>query len=328
MSTYGGCGDVARNTLTCPVADLLPGSHYDYQQLAQEVSDHFMPDSTAYYELWLDGEKVLADGERVKVVPNRKETLYGATYMPRKHKMGIGLPHDNCIDILTQDLALEAIEGEGGDVLGFNLLAGGGLGSTHNKPDTFPRLADRIGFLSPDQAIPVLEAATTVYRDYGDRTNRRHARLKYVLEQRGAAWFRSEVEARLGWAPDDPAPAPEYSVDDHPAGSSRRTAGGCGRWVENGRVQDAPGRPTKAGLRAIVEIGPELRLTAHQNIVLANIPAELKPRVEAMLAEYNPSAGGQELSTSDATHGLPRAADVRPRRGGERALPARRRLGA
>ncbi len=138
MTTYGGCGDITRNTLTCPVADLLPDSHFDYQALAQDINDRFLADSTSYYELWLDGEKILADGSRVTVEPQRQESLYGPTYMPRKHKMGIGLPHDNCIDLFTQDLALEAIIDDQKQVTGFNLVAGGGLGSTHGKAETFP----------------------------------------------------------------------------------------------------------------------------------------------------------------------------------------------
>src|SRR5436190_635092 len=132
--------------------------------------------------------------------------------MPRKHKMSIGTPHDNCIDIFTHDLSLEAVLDDGGQLQGFNLLAGGGLGSTHGKAETFPRLADRIGFLRPDQALPVLEAATAIYRDYGDRTNRRHARLKYVLEERGVQWFRDELAARLGAPLAAPADAQRYAM--------------------------------------------------------------------------------------------------------------------
>src|SRR3712207_6343354 len=214
MTTYGGCGDVARNTLTCPVADLLPGNHFDYQELAQQISDHFLPESTAYYELWLDGEKVLADGKRAKVTPKRTESFYGPTYMPRKHKMAIGLPHDNCVDLFTNDLALEAIVGEDGHVRGFNLVAGGGLGSTHGKAETFPRLGDRIGFLPPEEAMRVLEAATAIYRDYGDRSNRRHARLKYVLAERGVAWFQDELGQRLGAKLAPPVAVEHYNVDD------------------------------------------------------------------------------------------------------------------
>lgn len=293
MSTYGGCGDVARNTLTCPVADLLPGNSFDYQDLAQQISDRFMPDSTAYYELWLDGQKILADGTRIEVQPKREESFYGPTYMPRKHKMGIGLPHDNCIDLFTQDLALEAVLDDG-ELRGFNLVAGGGLGSTHGKAETFPRLGDRIGFLTPDQALPVLEAGTALYRDYGDRTNRRHARLKYVLEERGVAWFQDELALRLGYRLEPVAEVPHYDAHDH-LGWQQQADGRwlVGVWIENGRIKDT----AKIGLRTLIdEIRPEIRLTAHQNLVLVNISPEDKPRVEALLAQYGLATGGDGLS--------------------------------
>ncbi|MGH2585265.1 MAG: NADPH-dependent assimilatory sulfite reductase hemoprotein subunit [Dehalococcoidia bacterium] len=299
VTTYGGCGDIARNVLTCPVADLLPGAAYDYQTLAQQVSDRFLADSTAYYELWLDGEKILADGTRVKVQRQREETLYGPTYMPRKHKMSIGLPHDNCIDLFTHDLALEAIIDGHSTLLGFNLVAGGGLGTTHGMKATIPRLGDRIGFLSPEQAIPVLEAATAVYRDYGDRSNRRHARLKYVLEDRGVEWFRDEVNARLDEPLGPVAEAPAYAMDDH-LGWHKQADGRwlVGIWVENGRVKDEPELPAKAGLRAIVEaVQPEVRLTAQQNIVLANIEPSVKRKVTSLLRRYGLSTGNGVLST-------------------------------
>lgn len=299
MTTYGGCGDVTRNVLTCPVSDLLPDHHFDYQALAQQVSDHFLPESTAYYELWLDGEKILADGKRVKVQPKREEPFYGPTYLPRKHKIAIGLPNDNCLDLLTNDLALEAIVHDRGHVQGFNLLAGGGLGSTHGKAETFPRLADRIGFLPPDQAIPVLEAATAIYRDYGDRSNRKHARLKYVLEEKGVAWFQNELAARLGAPLAPSAPVPQYDVDDH-LGWHQQADGRwlVGVWIENGRIQDKGDVRAKTGLRAIIsEFGTEARLTAHQNIILTNIDASARPRVEALLSQYGLSTGNGTLST-------------------------------
>ncbi|HJZ45514.1 MAG TPA: NADPH-dependent assimilatory sulfite reductase hemoprotein subunit, partial [Roseiflexaceae bacterium] len=295
VSTYGGCGDVARNFMACPVADLLPGNHYDYQALARQISDQFMPESTAYYEFWLDGEKVLADGKRVKIEPKRDESFYGPTYMPRKQKMAIGLPHDNCIDIFTHDLALEAVLDSDRRLVGFNLLAGGGLGSTHGKEATFPRLADRIGFLPEDQAVPVLTAASAIYRDYGDRTNRRHARLKYVLEERGVEWFRDELSARLGAPLAPPAEVQRYEVHDH-LGWQRQADGRwlVGIWIENGRIKEQ----SKAGLRAVVEaVRPELRLTAQQNIVLANISEADRPRVDALLAAYGLSIGCEPLST-------------------------------
>jgi sulfite reductase beta subunit-like hemoprotein len=285
---------VARNVLACPVADLLPGHDYDYGALAMQISDRFLPESTSYYELWLDGEKFLADGQRVKVEPTRTESFYGPTYMPRKHKIAIGLPHDNCIDLFTNDLALEAVLDDHGHLRGFNLVAGGGLGSTHGKSETFPRLGDRVGFLPADQALEVIEAATAIYRDYGDRTNRRHARLKYLLEDRGVEWFRDELAVRLGRPLEAPAEVREYKVDDH-LGWHRQADGRwlVGVWVENGRIKDA----TRAGLRAIVEAArPEVRLTAQQNIILANISAADRPRVDALLAAYGLSIGCEPLS--------------------------------
>jgi sulfite reductase beta subunit-like hemoprotein len=287
VTTYGACGDVVRNVLTCPVADLLPDHHFDLQTLARQVSDRFLPESTAYYELWLDGEKVLADGKKVKIESSREESFYGTHYLPRKHKLGIGLPNDNCVDMFTHDLALEAIV-EDGELRGFNLLAGGGLGSTHGKKETFPRLGDRIGFLPPEQALAVLEAASAIYRDYGDRSNRKHARLKYVLEDHGVAWFQQELALRLGWALGPAAPVDHHDVHDH-LGWQRQADGDwmVGVWVENGRIKDADGLRLRSGLRAIVAaVQPEIRLTAQQNLVLARIAPEQRATVEALLEEY------------------------------------------
>jgi sulfite reductase beta subunit-like hemoprotein len=294
ISTYGACGDVARNTLTCPVADLLPGHGFDFQALAQQVSDRFLPESTVYYELWLDGEKILADGTRVKVQPNRQESFYGPSYLPRKHKIGIGLPHDNCIDLFTHDLALEAVIGADHRLLGFNLVAGGGLGSTHGKAETFPRLGDRIGFLPPEQALATLEAATAIYRDYGDRSNRKHARLKYILEECGVDWFRDELAQRLGAVLAPVAAVPIYGVNDH-LGWQQQADGNwlVGIWIENGRIKDT----AREGLRAIVAtFQPEIRLTPQQNIILAKIRSADRAQVETMLANYGLLTGDAALS--------------------------------
>lgn len=235
----------------------------------------------------LDGEKVLADGKRVKVAPNREESFYGPTYMPRKHKMAIGLPHDNCVDLYTHDLALEAVI-DGATLRGFNLLAGGGLGSTHGKVETFPRLADRVGFLPPAEALAVIEAASAIYRDEGDRTNRKHARLKYVLEERGVAWFREELARRLGWALEAPAEVSVEAAHDH-LGWQQQADGNwlVGIWVASGRVKDEGAQRVRAGLRAIVELtGAEVRLTAQQNVVLAHIGPERRAEVAALIAAY------------------------------------------
>jgi sulfite reductase (ferredoxin) len=293
ITTYGGCGDVGRNTVACPVADLLPGSSFDVQALAQEVGTRLMPASTAYYELWLDGERVHADGRRETVQRSRSEPLYGPTYMPRKHKTAVGLPHDNCVDVFTHDVALEAVLAESGALRGFNLLAGGGLGSTHGNAATFPRLADRIGFVEPDLAVAAVEAATRVYRDSGDRSNRKHARLKYVLEERGVPWFRARLESDLGHVLAPPAEVPRYRVEDHLGWHQQ----GDGRWllglhVDSGRIQDLDGHPLRSALRAVVaRFRPELRLTPQQNVVLANFHGSDRAEVESLLAGYGVSSG-------------------------------------
>lgn len=298
VTTYAACGDVARNIVTCPVADLLPGHAFDLQAVAAQLNERFLPESTAYYELWLDGEKVLADGKRVKVTPNREESFYGPSYMPRKHKMAIGLPQDNCVDLFTHDVALEAVVADG-QLLGFNLVAGGGLGSTHGKAETFPRLGDRVGFLPPEQALAVVEAASAIYRDEGDRTNRKHARLKYVLEERGVEWFRAELARRLGQALAAPAEVGSYAAHDH-LGWQQQADGNwlVGIWVDSGRVKDAGPLRVRSGLRAIIAAtGAEVRLTAQQNIVLARIAPAQRPLVEALIAEYG-------LATREGEAGL------------------------
>lgn len=298
VTTYATCGDVVRNVVTCPVADLLPGHDYNLQTLARQISDHFLPESTAYYELWLDGEKILADGRKAQVTPNRTESFYGPTYLPRKHKLAIGLPADNCIDLFTNDLALEAVI-DAHTLRGFNLVAGGGLGSTHGKAETFPRLGDRIGFLLPDQALAVIEAASAIYRDEGDRSNRKHARLKYVLEERGVAWFQAELARRLGWVLEPVADVGPIAVHDH-LGWHAQADGNwlVGIWVASGRVKDEDNARVKTGLRAIVErTGAEVRLTAQQNIVLARITPDDRPLVEALIGEYG-------LATREGEAGL------------------------
>lgn len=295
MTTYGGCGDVARNFMACPVADLQRDYDFDFQALAKEISDKFMPESTAYYELWLDGEKYLVDGERVQVQPNHNESFYGTQYLPRKHKMSIGLPNDNCVDIFTHDLSLETVLGDHGSVRGFNLLAGGGLGSTHGKAETFPRIADRVGFVTREQAVDAITAASAVYRDYGDRTNRKHARLKYVLEERGVEWFRAEIAARLGYPLAAPAAVPTYEVHDHLGWEQQKNGRWfVGVWIEHGRVKNE--NNTRQGLRTVIaQFQPEIRLTGQQNIVLANIAEADKVAVQALLDQFGLRTGGGTL---------------------------------
>lgn len=299
VTTYGACGDVCRNVLTSPVYDLLPGAVAEFQSVAKRISDRLLPESTSYYELWLDGEKVLEDGRTVQVEPKRDEPLYGATYMPRKYKIAVAAPGLNDIDLFTHDAGLEAIAANGA-LIGYNLIAGGGLGSTHNKKETFPRLADRIGFLTPERVIEVMEAVTRVYRDYGDRTNRKHARLKYVLDDRGVEWFRTALGEQLGAPLAPPVPLPKPKVEDYMGwwtqADGRRFVG---VWVECGRIKDTETVRMRTALREIVRRWrPEVRISAQQNIVLANIEPKYVRAIDNVLAKYGVRAaapGGTAL---------------------------------
>src|SRR5207249_6586019 len=211
--------------------------------------------------------------------------------------MGVAFPGDNCIDIYTQDIGLVAcLEGEQLD--GFTVLVGGGMGMTHGKTDTYPRLATPLCYATVDEVLPVVETIVTVQRDYGDRQNRKHARMKYVVEERGIAWFRAEVEQRLGHTLQDPRPVIIHDVEDH-LGWHRQ---GDGRWflglhVENGRIKDTPTLRMKTGLRQVItQFRPNVRLTGQQNILLIDLDEAQRKPLEDLLSEYgistDPAAAG------------------------------------
>src|SRR5947208_597530 len=193
VTTLGACGDVQRNLMCCPAP--VPGGLRDQAlAVARRVSQHLLPRTGAYHEIWLNGEQV-GSGPPVA----QSDPIYGGRYLPRKFKTAIAFPDDNCTDVYSNDLGFLAIPAaDARDRLaGFNVLVGGGLGMTHGKKVTYPRLADPLGFAAPEDVIQVAEAVLTVQRDYGDRRDRRHARLKYLLDDRGLDWFRAQVEQRL-----------------------------------------------------------------------------------------------------------------------------------
>jgi sulfite reductase beta subunit-like hemoprotein len=193
-STLGACGDVNRNVMAAPA----PLARRDYETVraaANAISDHLLPRTRAYAELWLDSEEVARLGPGAE--PVDIEPLYGRTYLPRKFKTAVTVAGDNSVDLFTNDLGVVPIL-EGETLVGWNLYAGGGLGRTHKKPATFPRLADALGFVGPDDLLAAAEGVVVVYRDHGDRTNRRHARLKYLIADRGIDWFRDQVVAATG----------------------------------------------------------------------------------------------------------------------------------
>jgi len=181
------------------------------EEVAQHIAQHLAPHSHAYHEIWIDGEQV----ETVKLAEEGEtEPIYGPTYLPRKFKIGVAFPGDNCIDVYTQDIGLVAsLEGEQLD--GFTVLIGGGMGMTHGKKETFPRLATPLCYATAAEVSSVVETIVTIQRDYGDRQNRKHARMKYVVRKRGIAWFRAELERRLGHSVRDPRTLTWHDVEDH-----------------------------------------------------------------------------------------------------------------
>lgn len=282
LTTLGACGDVNRNVMCCPVSDLDWRAGFGMQDLAGRLAAEFTPHSTAYWEIWCDGERW---GE--KVTPDREEPFYGKTYLPRKFKIGVGNPEDNCIDMLTQDLAFEAVH-DGSRLLAWDVLVGGGMGFTSGTVTTFPRLASRMARIAPEDAIEVARAVVALQRDNGDRSNRKHARLKYLVEERGVEWVRAEVERRLGKPLADPGPAPQYQVDDHLGWREANDGTLCvGVFIPNGRIIDREGATHRTGLREIVRrFEPRIRVTPKADIVFAGIRPEDRAELDAMLQSH------------------------------------------
>jgi len=288
LSTLAACGDVNRNVMACAASATSP-AHQRVQEIAHQIAMHLAPRSKAYHEIWLDGEKAVTVGESEE--EQTVEPIYGPTYLPRKFKIGVAYPGDNCIDVYTQDIGLVA-QIDGNEVTGFTVVIGGGMGMTHGKTETFPRLATPLADITPDQVLPVVGTIVTVQRDYGDRKNRKHARMKYVVEERGIAWFRAEVEHRLGYTLRDPSEIVFQDVDDHLGWHQQAD----GRWflglnIVNGRLKDTETQQTKTGLREVIkQFRPGIRLTGQQNILLTDIAEDQRTALEAKLNEYGISA--------------------------------------
>src|SRR5947207_9712696 len=207
LTTIAACGDVNRNVV-CSTSPSPPRARAASLALARALSDHLLPRTPAYREIWLDGERI-AGGEEEVVEP-----IYGKTYLPRKFKIVIAVPPSNDVDVYAHDLSFIAVVDKRGEVVGFNAVVGGGMGMTHGEPETYPRTGDLLGFCAAQEAVAVAEAVVTVQRDWGDRSNRKHARLKYTIEDRGLAAFRAEVERRVGKRLDEPRPFAFTSTGD------------------------------------------------------------------------------------------------------------------
>ena len=279
LSTIATCGDVNRNVMCNPnpFKSAVAEEAYNY---AAQLSEYFLPKSNAYYEIWLDKEKVKTTQEEV-------EPLYKKRYLPRKFKIGIAIPPNNDIDIYASDLGFTVIE-EDGKLVGFNVSVGGGMGATFGDESTYPRLADYIGFITPEELIPVAEKVIEIQRDFGNRVDRKHARIKYTIAHRGIDWFVDELQKRLGYtlAPNKPF---IFTTNGDLYGWLK---GINNRWfytlfVENGRVRDAENYTLKTALREIAQVHTgDFRLTGNQNLIIGNVKEEDKAEIEAILIKH------------------------------------------
>jgi sulfite reductase (NADPH) hemoprotein beta-component len=280
LSTLAACGDVSRNVLA-PPTPAYTNARKEVFADCQKIAMMLAPKTKAYHSIWIDGVQLNLEDEANK---NFVDPLYGKTYLPRKFKVAFAIPPVNDIDVFTNDVGLIAIV-ENEKLVGYNLAVGGGMGRNHGNVQTYPRLADVLGFFPADKVVDVTKAVLTIHRDFGDRTDRKHARLKYVIEERGTDWARAEVENRAGIKLE---PARNYKFT---------TMGDLYDWnkatdekwfftlfVETGRVKDAQ----KIALRQIAEKFPniEFRLSANQNMILANANHEEKVAITALLAKH------------------------------------------
>jgi sulfite reductase (ferredoxin) len=308
LSTLGACGDVERNLMACPAPHHRDGVHKELQATAVRLAAHLAPRTRAYHEIWLNGKPLpngewgMGNGESKKgdetasspslphsplPIPHSEEPMYGKVYLPRKFKTGLALPEDNCIDVYAQDLGLLAIV-ENRAIAGYNVLVGGGMGMTHGNANTFPFLARPICYVPAAEVVHVAESVIRLFRDHGNRGDRKRARIKYLVHDWGVERFREVLAGYLGDMPALPRPVEVRGHDLHLGWHPQ----GDGKWyyglsIESGRVKDEGPRRLRSGLRALVErFGTELRLTPGQDVLLCDLPGSALPVLERMLDEY------------------------------------------
>ena len=271
LDAIGTANDMNRNVL-CSSNPVESELHQEAYEWAKKISEHLLPRTRAYAEIWLDEQKVATTEE---------EPILSATYLPRKFKTTVVVPPHNDVDLHANDLNFVAIA-ENGKLVGFNLLVGGGLSIEHGNKETYARTASEFGFLPLDKTLAVAEAVVTTQRDWGNRTNRKNAKTKYTLERVGVETFKAEVERRAGitFAPIRPY---EFTTRGDRFGWVK---GIDNKWhltlfIENGRLLDYPGRPLKSGIAEIAKIHQgDFRLTANQNLIVAGVPESEKTRIE------------------------------------------------
>ncbi|MGI2260745.1 assimilatory sulfite reductase (NADPH) hemoprotein subunit [Shewanella sp. GXUN23E] len=279
LDSIAACGDVNRNVMCNPnpVESRLHAQAFEW---AKKLSDHLLPHTRAYAEIWLDEEKLLSTEEEV-------EPVYGKTYLPRKFKMAVAVPPDNDVDVYTNDLGFIAVA-DNGELVGFNLVAGGGMGSTHGEVETFPRLADDFGFIKAEDTLKFAEAVMTVQRDWGNRVNRKRSRLKYTIVDHGFEAFKAEVEKRAGVAFE---PVREVTIGDR-GDRYGWVKGVDDKWhltlfIEGGRIKDYPGKPLQTGMRELARVHKgDFRMTSNQNIIIAGVDEQDKAQIESIAAAH------------------------------------------
>lgn len=285
LDTIAACGDVNRNVM-CHANPAESALYPEVIELAQKIGSHLLPKTKAYHEIWLDKKLVANSKDEV-------EPIYGKRYLPRKFKIGIIIPPQNDCDIFSQDLGFIAVV-ENEKILGYNVVAGGGLGSTFGKPETYPRTGNVIGFCAPHQVLEVAEKVVLVQRDNGDRQNRKQARLKYTIDRLGLDWFIAEVEKYLGYSFEKPKPFTIARTGDNYGWKK----GTDNKWhltyfVEGGRVQNSGQQQMKSALREVAKITDgHFILTGNQNVIMAGVSAKVKAEIDSILAKYNVSPNG------------------------------------
>ena len=299
-STLGACGDLNRNVMA-PPAPFKNRAEYKYAwEYADKIANVLTPQTGAYYEIWLDGEKAISGEENPEVkfarlsdpngtvIRGQEEPIYGNHYMPRKFKISVTVPGDNSIDIYTQDLGLVVITGTEGELRGFNIFAGGGLGRTHNKEETFARAAVPFGYVAKEEVYNLVKAIIATQRDYGNRTNRRRARLKYLIHDWGIEKFRSMVENYFGKSIEISKSLPEFRYQDF-LGWNQQGDGKLflGVPINNGRIKDEGNFQLKTALREVIQLFDlPIRITPSQNLLLYEIAPENKVAIEEVFYRF------------------------------------------
>ena len=301
MTTIAACGDVNRNVM-CSTLPTKSAYHRDVHQVSAKISDHLLPATTAYHEIWLKDD----NDKQTQVAGNAlvdSEPLYGPTYLPRKFKITIAIPPNNDTDVYAHDVGLIAIKGTKGRLEGFNVLAGGGMGVTHNNKKTYPRTGSMLGYIPAEKVHFACEKIMLVQRDHGDRKNRKHARLKYTIDDMGVDVFRGKVEDLLGYRFEEPRQF-EFKSNIDTFGWQKDEFGFNHHtfFIENGRIEDTADFPMKTGLREIAKVHKgEFRLTGNQHLCLSGVHDDDLDNIKSMMKHYkldNVQFSGLRLSSS------------------------------